>query len=62
VLPQLERAIGICQDADLPIWFLRMATALGAVYTLAEHVTDAVPHRGSDLARDGTIRNWMIPA
>jgi tetratricopeptide (TPR) repeat protein len=42
-LPLLERAVGICQDADLPGFFPRMAPALGAAYTLAERVADAVP-------------------
>jgi len=42
-LPLLERAVGICQDADLPVWFPRMAAALGAAYTLGGRVTDAVP-------------------
>jgi class 3 adenylate cyclase/tetratricopeptide (TPR) repeat protein len=41
-LPLLARAVGICQDADLPIYFPRMAAALGAAYTLSGHVTDAV--------------------
>jgi class 3 adenylate cyclase/tetratricopeptide (TPR) repeat protein len=38
----LERAVGLCQDADLPAFFPRMATALGTAYTLAGCVTDAV--------------------
>jgi class 3 adenylate cyclase/tetratricopeptide (TPR) repeat protein len=42
-LPLLEQAVGICQDADLPVWFPRMAAALGAAYTLGERVMDAVP-------------------
>jgi class 3 adenylate cyclase/tetratricopeptide (TPR) repeat protein len=42
-LPLLERAIGICQDADLPAYFPRMATALGAAYTLGGRVADGVP-------------------
>jgi tetratricopeptide (TPR) repeat protein len=42
-LSLLERAVGICQDADLPVWFPRMAAALGAAYTLGGRVTDAVP-------------------
>jgi hypothetical protein len=42
-LPLLERAMSICQDADLPVWFPRMAAALGAAYTLGGRVTDAVP-------------------
>ena len=42
-LPLLERAVGICQDADLPVFFPRMAAALGAAYTLDGRVADAVP-------------------
>ncbi len=42
-LPQLERAVDICHEVDLPVYFPRMATALGAAYTLAGRVADAVP-------------------
>jgi class 3 adenylate cyclase/tetratricopeptide (TPR) repeat protein len=42
-LPLLERAIGICQDADLPAYFPRVAAGLGAAYTLGWRVVDAVP-------------------
>jgi tetratricopeptide (TPR) repeat protein len=42
-LPRLERAIGICQDADLPAWFHWMAATLGAAYTLSGRIADAVP-------------------
>ena len=42
-LPLLERAVGICQDADLPVFFPRIAAALGAAYTLGGRVADAVP-------------------
>ena len=42
-LPLLERAMGICQEADLPLYFPWMAAALGAAYTLAGRVADAVP-------------------
>jgi tetratricopeptide (TPR) repeat protein len=41
--PRLERAMGLCQEVDLPIYFPRMAAALGAAYTLGGHVSDAVP-------------------
>jgi tetratricopeptide (TPR) repeat protein len=41
-LPSLERAVSICQEADLLYWFPRMAAALGAAYTLGGRVTDAV--------------------
>jgi class 3 adenylate cyclase/tetratricopeptide (TPR) repeat protein len=42
-LPRLERAMGLCQDADLPVNFPVMAPALGAAYTLGGRVADAVP-------------------
>jgi class 3 adenylate cyclase/tetratricopeptide (TPR) repeat protein len=43
VLPLLERAASICREADLPAYFPSMAAALGAAYTLAGRVADAVP-------------------
>jgi len=42
-LPLLERAMGICHDADLPVLFPMVAGALGAAYILGGRVTDAVP-------------------
>src|SRR5262249_36236003 len=42
-LPQLERAVGICHEVDLPVYFPRLASTLGAAYTLARRVADAVP-------------------
>jgi tetratricopeptide (TPR) repeat protein len=42
-LPLLERAVGICREADIPLFFPWMAAALGAAYTLGGCVTDAVP-------------------
>jgi tetratricopeptide (TPR) repeat protein len=42
-LPPLERAIGLCQDADLPLFFPWIAAALGAAYALAGRGVDAVP-------------------
>jgi tetratricopeptide (TPR) repeat protein len=42
-LPPLERAVSLSQDADLPSYFPLMAATLGAAYTLAERIADAVP-------------------
>ena len=42
-IPRLERAMGLCQEADIPLFFPWTATHLGAAYTLAGRVTDAVP-------------------
>jgi tetratricopeptide (TPR) repeat protein len=39
----LERAVGLCQEAEFPSWFPWMAAALGAAYTLAGRIADAVP-------------------
>jgi len=41
-LPLLERAVSICQDVDLPIFFPLLAAALGVAYTLAGRIADAV--------------------
>jgi tetratricopeptide (TPR) repeat protein len=42
-LTRLERAMDICREAHLPIFFPRMAAALGAAYTLAGRLADAMP-------------------
>jgi tetratricopeptide (TPR) repeat protein len=42
-LPVLERAVGICHEADLPAYFPQIAAALGAAYTLAGRVAEALP-------------------
>src|SRR5713101_1651626 len=42
-LPLLERAMGVCQDADLPFFFPWIATALCAAYTLDGRMADAIP-------------------
>ena len=41
-LPLLERAVDICQDAELPFFSPVMAAALGEAYILAERIADAV--------------------
>ena len=39
----LERAVGLCQDVDFPVYFPRIAAPLGAAYTLGGRITDAMP-------------------
>src|SRR5262249_43239041 len=41
-LPLLEQAMSVCQDAELPLYFPRIAAPLGAAYTLGGRVTDTV--------------------
>jgi tetratricopeptide (TPR) repeat protein len=41
-LPLLERAVDLCQDADLPGFFPMMAAPLGVAYTLDGRIADAV--------------------
>jgi tetratricopeptide (TPR) repeat protein len=50
-LPLLERAMAICQDADLSFYFPRVATALGEAYTLSGRLCDAVPLLAQALER-----------
>jgi tetratricopeptide (TPR) repeat protein len=41
-LPLLERAMSICQEADVPSFFAQVCVGLGAAYTLGGRVADAV--------------------
>jgi tetratricopeptide (TPR) repeat protein len=41
-LPLLERAMDVCQDADIPLWFPWIVEALGAAYSLGGRAGDAV--------------------
>jgi class 3 adenylate cyclase/tetratricopeptide (TPR) repeat protein len=41
-IPLLERAVVLCQDADLPLYFPWVAAALGAAYTLGGRAADAI--------------------
>ena len=41
-LPQLERAVGICREADFAVYFPEVAGVLGAAYTLGGRIADAV--------------------
>jgi tetratricopeptide (TPR) repeat protein len=42
-LALLERAMGLCQDVHLPLYFPWIAAALGTAYTLDGRFADAVP-------------------
>jgi tetratricopeptide (TPR) repeat protein len=39
----LERALGLCQGADIPLGFIESASTLGYAYALAGRVTEALP-------------------
>jgi tetratricopeptide (TPR) repeat protein len=41
--PLLERAVSLCHEADLPVYFPMVAPALGTAYTLGGRIADAVP-------------------
>ena len=41
-LPLLERAVGLCREIDLPLYFPRIAVPLGAAYTLGGRSAEAV--------------------
>ena len=42
-IPLLERAMGICQEADIPAYAPSIAAALGAAYTLGGRAPEAEP-------------------
>jgi tetratricopeptide (TPR) repeat protein len=59
-LPLLERALGICQAADLLNWFPRIAAPLGAAYTLTGRVADAVSLFTQAMEQNSAIENvWF---
>jgi tetratricopeptide (TPR) repeat protein len=61
-LPWLERAVGICQDANLPLYFPWMAAALGAAYTLCGRVADATPLLTQALEQSVTTGTMVFQA
>jgi tetratricopeptide (TPR) repeat protein len=61
-LPLLERAVGICHEADLPALFPRMAAALGAAYTLGGRVTDAMPLLTQALEQTIVLKEGLFQA
>jgi class 3 adenylate cyclase/tetratricopeptide (TPR) repeat protein len=61
-LPRLERAVGLCQDADLPIYFPWTAAPLVAAYTLVGRVADAVPLLTQALEQTAALERVDIQA
>jgi tetratricopeptide (TPR) repeat protein len=59
-LPLLERAVGISQNTDLPVWFPWMAAALGAAYTLGGRVADAVPLLTQAMQQNAATENIYL--
>ncbi|MBM3226471.1 MAG: hypothetical protein FJZ47_22125, partial [Candidatus Tectomicrobia bacterium] len=62
-LIRLERAMGICQEALLRLFFPRMAAALGAAYTLAGRWHDTVPLVTQALAQTTAVEmiGFQVP-
>src|SRR5207249_1956862 len=42
-MPMLEHGLQLCQEGPLAIWSSTLAAALGAAYTLAGRVSEALP-------------------
>jgi class 3 adenylate cyclase/tetratricopeptide (TPR) repeat protein len=61
-LPRLERAVGICQEADLPAYFPWIAAALGAAYALAGRGADAVPLLRQAMAQSTATETGIFQA
>jgi tetratricopeptide (TPR) repeat protein len=58
-LPRLERAMGLCQDADIPLLFPWIAAALGAAYALAGRITDAMPLLTQAMERSTATKTFV---
>jgi len=56
-LPLLERAVGICQEGGLSLFFPLTAATLGAAYALGGRMADAVPLLTQALERALAIDN-----
>jgi class 3 adenylate cyclase/tetratricopeptide (TPR) repeat protein len=52
----LERSLGLCQEAHLPLVFPLVAAPLGAVYALAGRVPDALPLLEQAMAQATSLR------
>jgi tetratricopeptide (TPR) repeat protein len=62
-LPWLEQAVDLCQEADLPFYFPRMAAILGAAYTLSRRIAEAVPlltRALEQIAATGTVGDQAL--
>jgi tetratricopeptide (TPR) repeat protein len=57
-LPLLERAMDICQDADLPLIFPWVASPLGLAYALSGRVTDALPLLVQAIEQSAALGRW----
>jgi tetratricopeptide (TPR) repeat protein len=57
-LPLLERALDICQDADLPLIFPWVASPLGLAYALSGRVTDALPLLAQAVEQSAALGRW----
>jgi class 3 adenylate cyclase/tetratricopeptide (TPR) repeat protein len=61
-LPRLERAVSLCQDADLLAYVPWTAALLGAAYTLGGRVADAVPLLTQALEQTATLERVDMQA
>jgi tetratricopeptide (TPR) repeat protein len=61
-LPRLERAVGLCQEADLPLWFPWVAWALGSAYVLSKRVTDAQVLLEQAVEQSASMGRWAYHA
>src|SRR4029450_1351715 len=61
-IPRLERAVGLCQEAELPLWFPWGAWALGLAYVLCKRVTDALVLLEQAVAQSASMGRWAYQA
>jgi tetratricopeptide (TPR) repeat protein len=64
-IPVLERAVGLCQDRDIPLIFPWVASFLGLAYTLAGRGAEGVPlleqavERAVSMGRKAYVAFWV---
>jgi tetratricopeptide (TPR) repeat protein len=54
-IPQLERALAICHEADLPAYFHGVGAALGEAYAVVGRLVDAMPLLTQAMAQTTTM-------
>ena len=56
-IPILERGLGLCQSANIPLFLPMVASILGAAYALAGRIVEALPLLDQTLERVATGRS-----
>ena len=61
-IPILQRALALCQEANIPLWIPATASTLGAVYALAGRAAEALPLIEQTMEHVAAVRNMTMHA